>query len=291
MADTATEAAAAHHEQSFLRKYIFSTDHKIIGIQYFLTAGFMGVLGAFLAGLIRIQRTWPTTPFPFLESIFPTGYAGGFMSPEFYISLVTMHGTIMIFFFISLGLIGAFGNYLIPLMVGARDMAFPFLNMLSYWTIVPAILIAAASFFVEGGAAGTGWTAYPPLSAIPTASPGSGLGQDPVAPRGGAVHLLFHDGRPELRHDGVQPPDQGHEADADAAYDLEPPHRVDHRPARLSAADGRRDPAPPRPPPRHELLSARRPLRRRRGPAERRRLARFCGSTCSGSSAIPRSTC
>ena len=137
----------------------------------------MGILGAFLAGLIRIQRTWPTTPFPFLESLFPNGYAGGFMAPEFYISLVTMHGTIMIFFFVSLGLVSGFGNYLIPLQVGARDMAFPLLNMLSYWTIVPAILIAAASFFVEGGAAGSGWTAYPPLSAVPSAAPGSGLGQ------------------------------------------------------------------------------------------------------------------
>lgn len=173
----ATEHKGEHRELSFIRKYIFSTDHKIIGIQYWLTAGLMGLLGASLAGLIRIQLTWPTTQFLFLEKIFPQGYAGGFMAPEFYISLVTMHGTIMIFFFVSLGLVSGFGNYLIPLQVGARDMAFPVLNMLSYWTIVPAILIAAASFFVEGGAAGSGWTAYPPLSAVPSAAPGSGLGQ------------------------------------------------------------------------------------------------------------------
>jgi cytochrome c oxidase subunit 1 len=175
MADTAT--ALAHEPQSFIRKYIFSTDHKVIGIQYWATAGVMGLLGAFLAGLIRIQRTWPTTQFDFLAAIFPVGYEGGFMKPEFYISLVTMHGTIMIFFFVSLALVSGFGNYLIPLQIGARDMAFPFLNMLSYWTIVPGILIAAASFFVEGGAAGSGWTAYPPLSAVPAAAPGSGLGQ------------------------------------------------------------------------------------------------------------------
>jgi cytochrome c oxidase subunit 1 len=163
--------------QSFLRQYVFSTDHKVIGIQYYLTGGLMGILGAFLAGLIRLQLTWPTTQWNFLARIFPTGMEGGFMKPEFYISLVTMHGTIMIFFFVSLVLVSGFGNYLIPLQVGARDMAFPVLNMLSYWTIVPGILIAAASFFVEGGAAGSGWTAYPPLSAVPSAAPGSGSGQ------------------------------------------------------------------------------------------------------------------
>jgi cytochrome c oxidase subunit 1 len=173
---TRTESAA-HEEASFLKRYVFSTDHKVIGIQYYLTGGLMGVLGAFLAGLIRLQLTWPTTQWNFLARLFPVGMEGGFMKPEFYISLVTMHGTIMIFFFISLTLVSGFGNYLIPLQVGARDMAFPALNMLSYWTIVPAILIAAASFFVEGGAAGSGWTAYPPLSAVPEAAPGSGLGQ------------------------------------------------------------------------------------------------------------------
>ncbi len=179
MAHEATANAVAHQhgELGFLRKYVFSTDHKVIGIQYYLTGGLMGVLGAFLAALIRLQLTWPTHQWTFLAKIFPTGMEGGFMKPEFYISLVTMHGTIMIFFFVSLTLVSGFGNYLIPLQVGARDMAFPLLNMLSYWTVVPGILIAAASFFVEGGAAGSGWTAYPPLSAVPDAAPGSGFGQ------------------------------------------------------------------------------------------------------------------
>ena len=177
MTQVGTPETAVHHKQSFLRRYVFSTDHKVIGIQYWVTGGLMGVLGAFLAALIRLQLTWPTTQWNFLAKLFPTGMEGGFMKPEFYLALVTMHGTIMIFFFVSLALVSGFGNYLIPLQVGARDMAFPFLNMLSYWTIVPAILIAAASFFVEGGAAGSGWTAYPPLSAVPSAAPGSGLGQ------------------------------------------------------------------------------------------------------------------
>jgi cytochrome c oxidase subunit 1 len=177
MQHQATRESLAHERTSFLRRYVFSTDHKVIGIQYYLTGGLMGILGAFLAGLIRLQLTWPTTQWNFLAKVFPVGMEGGFMKPEFYISLVTMHGTIMIFFFVSLTLVSGFGNYLIPLQVGARDMAFPALNMLSYWTIVPAILIAAASFFVEGGAAGSGWTAYPPLSAVPEAAPGSGFGQ------------------------------------------------------------------------------------------------------------------
>jgi cytochrome c oxidase subunit 1 len=177
MAEEATLHAVAHEKESFWKRYVFSTDHKVIGIQFYLTGGLMGVLGAFLAGLIRLQLTWPTTQWNFLAKIFPSGMEGGFMKPEFYLALVTMHGTIMIFFFVSLVLVSGFGNYLIPLQVGARDMAFPTLNMLSYWTIVPAILVAALSFFVEGGAAGSGWTAYPPLSAVPQAAPGSGTGQ------------------------------------------------------------------------------------------------------------------
>lgn len=169
--------AVSHERRSFIRRYIFSTDHKVIGIQYFLTAGLMGIVGAALAALIRMQLAWPGHQWAWLEKIFPTGMAGGVMSPEFYIMLVTMHGTIMIFFFVSLGLVSGFGNYLIPLQVGARDMAFPFLNMVSYWIIVPGILLAVASFFVEGGAATSGWTAYPPLSAVAVAAPGSGMGQ------------------------------------------------------------------------------------------------------------------
>jgi cytochrome c oxidase subunit 1 len=127
--------------------------------------------------LIRLQLAWPGHKWPLLGKLFPFGMPGGVMKPEFYMSLVTMHGTLMVFFVVSLGLIGGFGNYLIPLQVGARDMAFPFLNALSYWIIVPACLIMVASFFVEGGAAAAGWTAYPPLSAVKEAMPGSAMGQ------------------------------------------------------------------------------------------------------------------
>ena len=154
--------AQEHAPQTFISKYVFSTDHKMIGLQYILTALFMGIVGSGLAVMIRMQITWPEKTL---------------VTPENYISLVTMHGTIMVFFVISLALVSGFGNFLIPLMLGARDMAYPFLNMLSYWTVVPGCLLILASFLVEGGAAAAGWTAYPPLSALPEAVPGSGLGQ------------------------------------------------------------------------------------------------------------------
>ena len=172
-----TEAPVAHGPTSFLRRYIFSTDHKVIGIQYLLTAAFMGIVAGLLAMLIRAQLAWPEANWSWLERLFPEGMSGGVMKPEFYLSLITMHGTLMVFFVISFALLGGFGNFLIPLQIGARDMAFPFLNMLSYWTAVPASLIMLASFFVEGGAAAAGWTSYPPLSAVPQAVPGSQWGQ------------------------------------------------------------------------------------------------------------------
>ena len=169
--------SSAHAALPFWRRYIFSTDHKVIGLQYILTAAFMAVVSVALSALIRMQMAWPDRLWPFMERLLPTAYEGGVLKPEFYLTLVTMHGTIMVFFVISFALVSGIGNFIIPLQVGARDMAYPFLNMLSYWTIVPACLIMLASFFVEGGAAAGGWTSYPPLSALPGALPGSGLGQ------------------------------------------------------------------------------------------------------------------
>ena len=150
-----------HEPETFLGKYVFSFDHKVIGIQYLVTAFFMALVGAGLSVLIRAQLAEPSAQL-FAEETYP--------------ALFTMHGTIMVFFVVSLAISG-FGNFLIPFQVGARDMAYPFLNMLSYWTVVPACLVMLGSFFVEGGAAAAGWTAYPPLSAEPSAIPGSGLGQ------------------------------------------------------------------------------------------------------------------
>ena len=166
-----------HAEQGFWARHVFSTDHKTIGKQYLLTAFVMAVFGTAWSILIRMQLSWPDASWPLLGRLLPGLYEGGVLLPEYYLSLVTMHGTIMIFFVISFALLSGFGNFIIPLHVGARDMAYPFLNMLSYWTIVPACLLMLGSFLVEGGAAAGGWTAYPPLSALPEALPGSGLGQ------------------------------------------------------------------------------------------------------------------
>ena len=147
-------ADAVHAPQSFIRRYVFSMDHKVIGIQYFLTAMFVAIVAGLLAMLMRLQLAWPLAQWPLLGKLFPAGMESGVMKPEFYLSLVTMHGTLMVFFVISFVLVSGFGNFLIPLQIGARDMAFPFLNMLSYWVVVPATLIMLASFFLENGAAG-----------------------------------------------------------------------------------------------------------------------------------------
>ncbi len=161
-----------HHELGFLRKYIFSTDHKVIGIQFMFTGLVFFLLGGLLAMAIRWQLGWPWTTMPVLgKLLFPN--TGGAITPEYYTMLFTMHGTIMIFFVIIPLLTGAFGNFLIPLMIGAPDMAFPRLNMFGYWAMVPAIACAIMSFLAFGGGPAAGWTAYPPLSTIKSAAPGS----------------------------------------------------------------------------------------------------------------------
>jgi cytochrome c oxidase subunit 1 len=163
--------------QGFVRKYLFSLDHKTIGKQYLLLAMSMAVVGGLLAMLIRLQLAWPSAQWPLLGKLIPVGMESGVMKPEYYVSLFTMHGTIMVFFVLSLAPVSGFGNFLIPLQIGARDMAFPFLNMVSFWTVLPGAVIILLSFLVEGGAAASGWTAYPPLSAVQSAIPGSGMGQ------------------------------------------------------------------------------------------------------------------
>src|SRR6187399_294387 len=166
----------AHPQLGFWRKYVFSTDHKIIGIQYMITAMAMAVVGGLLSMLMRLQLAWPSAPWPALGKIFPVAFAGNIMDPAFYVSLVTMHGTIMVFFLFTAVLTGAFGNFLIPLQIGARDMAFPFLNALSYWVFLLSCIVIFAALFVASGAPMGGWTAYAPLSAIPSAAPGQATG-------------------------------------------------------------------------------------------------------------------
>jgi cytochrome c oxidase subunit 1 len=152
-----------HHEpQSFWTKYIFSQDHKVIAIQYTITALLIGLFGLVLSWLMRLQLGFPGS-FQFLN-------------PGSYYQMLTQHGMIMIVYLLTAILLGGFGNYLIPLMIGARDMAFPFLNMLSYWVYLLSVIVLMAAFFVPGGPTGAGWTLYPPLSALPNAAPGSGWG-------------------------------------------------------------------------------------------------------------------
>jgi cytochrome c oxidase subunit 1 len=169
-------AHAGHHQPGFVRKYIFSTDHKVIGIQFLITTLLMLMVGGALALGVRWQLAFPWRELPILGRLIFLEQGAG-MTPEFYTMLFTMHATVMIFLVIIPILAGAFGNFLIPLQIGADDMAFPTLNMLSYWFMWPAIGCFLGSFFVEGGAAAGGWTSYPTLNAIQVAAPGSGMGQ------------------------------------------------------------------------------------------------------------------
>ena len=164
----------AHHEPSFIRKYVFSTDHKMIGIQFLITTMLMLFVGGGLALGVRWQLAFPWETMPFFGQFFAG--EGGQISPEYYTMLFTMHATVMIFLVIIPVLAGAFGNFLIPLMIGADDMAFPVLNMLSYWFMWPAIACFGLSFLFGGGPA-AGWTSYPVLAAIIQAAPGSGHAQ------------------------------------------------------------------------------------------------------------------
>ncbi|MGZ5442091.1 MAG: cytochrome c oxidase subunit I [Thermoanaerobaculia bacterium] len=157
-------------QQSFLRKYVFSVDHKWIGIQYGITALVFLMIGFSMMLLMRYQLAWPGQAFhPWIAKFLGQANApGGIMLPEFYNQLGAMHGTVMVFLAIVPLAVGAFGNYLVPLQIGAPDMAFPKLNMMSYWLYLPGGLIMLASFLMPGGAANSGWTSYPPLSVIAT---------------------------------------------------------------------------------------------------------------------------
>jgi len=162
--------ATAHHaKESFWRKYIFSTDHKTIGLQYFFTAFVFLLFGFSLVMLMRWQLAYPGKPLPFIGHLFgEANMPGGVMLPEFYNTLGAMHGTIMVFLAIVPLVFGAFGNYVIPLQIGAPDMAFPKLNMTSYWLYFIGGVVMLSSFFAPGGAANSGWTAYAPLADIAT---------------------------------------------------------------------------------------------------------------------------
>ena len=158
----------AHAPQGFIRKYIFSLDHKVIGLQYYFLALVAVFVGMFLSILMRVHMIWPTAVLPLVGEI----------KPETYLSLLTMHGTIMVFFVLTTAPQGGFGNYFLPIQIGAPDMAFPVLNMLSFWTTFIAFVVILAAFFVTGGAPLHGWTGYAPLSALTNSGPGEQLGAD-----------------------------------------------------------------------------------------------------------------
>ena len=175
--EPAGRALSDHHAQrGFLRTWIITVDHKVIGIQYLVASSAMLLFGGLLAMAIRWQLAWPWTEMPIVGQLV-FGESGRVISPAAYTALFTMHGTAMVFFAILPLLTGAFGNYLVPLLVGAPDMAFPRLNAASFWIFLAAMGLFLAGFFVEGGAADSGWTAYPPLATLPSAAPGSGAGQ------------------------------------------------------------------------------------------------------------------
>jgi len=167
-----------HHHQSFISKYVFSMDHKTIGKQFLITGIIWAIIGGLFSVLFRLQLGYPGQTFPILETFFGHWAEGGVIKPEFYYALVTMHGTVLVFFVLTAGLSGTFANFLIPLQIGARDMASPFINMLSYWFFFLASVVMLSSMFVQTGPASGGWTMYPPLSALGQANDGSKIGAD-----------------------------------------------------------------------------------------------------------------
>jgi cytochrome c oxidase subunit I len=164
--------------ESFLRRYVFSIDHKMVGKQYLVLALLAVFIGIILSWLMRLHLGWPMTPVPGLQVVSPGGAPSGVITPEYYLSLMTMHGTLMVFFVLTTAPIAAFGNYFLPIQIGARNMAFPRLSMLSFWITALAFVVLIFSFFIQDGPPISGWTAYPPLSAVGgDAGPGEALGQ------------------------------------------------------------------------------------------------------------------
>src|SRR5271156_5600170 len=181
MHETSASHAAHQHAAptSFIRKHVFSLDHKVIGKQYYGLALLAVFIGMGLSWLMRLHLGWPAWPIPLLDKLSAVGAPQGVMTPEYYLSLMTMHGTIMVFFVLTNAPFAAFGNYFLPIQIGAEDMAFPRFNMMSFWTTFVAFVVMMAAFFVSDGPPISGWTAYAPLSAVgKDAGPGLAMGQN-----------------------------------------------------------------------------------------------------------------
>ena len=178
MSETAVHAAPHGAPIGFIRKYVFSLDHKIIGLQYYALALVAVVTGMVLSWIMRIHLVWPNSPIPGLGWLAKVGAPGGVVTPEYYLQLMTMHGTLMVFFVLTNAPFAAFGNYFLPIQIGAEDMAFPRFNMMSFWTTFVAFCILVSAFFVGDGPPLSGWTGYAPLSAVgKDAGPGQAVGQ------------------------------------------------------------------------------------------------------------------
>jgi cytochrome c oxidase subunit 1 len=178
MHDMSTQAHAAHAPTSFISKHIFSLDHKVIGRQYYGLALVAAIIGMFLSWVMRLHLGWTSLAIPGLHFLSKTGAPGDIMTPEYYLQLMTMHGTIMVFFVLTTAPFAAFGNFFLPIQVGAEDMPFPHFNMMSFWVTFVSFVVMVSSFFVADGPTLAGWTQYAPLSAVGSvAGPGQGLGE------------------------------------------------------------------------------------------------------------------
>lgn len=165
--------------EGFIGKYIFSLDHKVIGRQFYFLALFAALVAMLLSWVMRLHLGWPNVRLPLLSTLSPAGAPGGVLTPEYYLSLLTIHGTLMIFFVLTVAPQAGFGNFLLPLQLGAREMALPRLNMLSFWITFAALGVLLSTFFISDGPPITGWTAYAPLSAAGSITgPGEGMGQN-----------------------------------------------------------------------------------------------------------------
>src|SRR5580700_182413 len=172
--------AAPHHAPpvGFIKNHVFSLDHKVIGLQYYGLALVAVFIGMVLSWFMRIHLAWTNAAIPGLQLLSPAGAPNGLMTPEYYLELMTMHGTIMVFFVLTTAPFAGFGNYFLPIQVGAEDMPFPHFNMMSFWITLTAFCVLISAFFVGDGPPLSGWTAYAPLSAIgKEAGPGQGTGQ------------------------------------------------------------------------------------------------------------------
>jgi len=172
--------AAPHHAppEGFIKNHVFSLDHKVIGKQYYTLALVAVFIGMVLSWLMRIHLAWTNAAIPGLQLLSPAGAPNGLMTPEYYLELMTMHGTIMVFFVLTTAPFAGFGNYFLPIQVGAEDMPFPHFNMMSFWITLTAFCVLISAFFVGDGPPLAGWTAYAPLSAVGSiAGPGEGTGQ------------------------------------------------------------------------------------------------------------------